>query len=77
MWPKKNAFKILVGEPEGKRPPGRLKRRLVDNIKMNLRDIGWDGTDSIDLAQDTDKCRGSFEHSNELSDSEKCWEILE
>jgi hypothetical protein len=40
-----NADRILVGKPEGKRPLRRQKRRLVDNIKMDLRGIGWDGMD--------------------------------
>jgi hypothetical protein len=35
-----NAYRILVGKPEGKRPLGRLRRRLVDNIKMDIREIG-------------------------------------
>jgi hypothetical protein len=39
-----------VGKPEGKRPKGRPRRRWVDNIKMDLKDIGWDGIDWIDLA---------------------------
>jgi hypothetical protein len=39
MGEKRNAYRILVGEPEGKRPLGRPRRRWVDNIKMNLRDI--------------------------------------
>jgi hypothetical protein len=42
---------VLVGKPEGKRPLGRPRRRLVDNIKMDLRVRGWDGMDWIDLAQ--------------------------
>jgi hypothetical protein len=42
---------------EGKRPPGRPRRRWVDNIKMDLREIGWDGMDWIDLAQDRDRWR--------------------
>jgi hypothetical protein len=41
-----------VGKPEGKRPLGRPRPRSVGNIKMDLRDIGWDGMDWIDLAQD-------------------------
>jgi hypothetical protein len=45
----------VVGEPEGKRPLGRPRRRWVDIIKMGLREIGWDGMDWIDLAQDTDQ----------------------
>jgi hypothetical protein len=46
-----------VGNPEGKRPLGRPRRRWVDNIKMDLREIGWDGADWIDLAQDRDQWR--------------------
>jgi hypothetical protein len=42
---KRNAYRILVGNPEGKRPLGRLRRRWVDNIKMELREIGWWGLD--------------------------------
>jgi hypothetical protein len=47
---KRNAYKIFMGKPEGKRPLGRPRRRWVENIKMNLREIGWDGMDWIDLA---------------------------
>jgi hypothetical protein len=54
---KRNAYRILVGQPEGKRPLGRPKRRWVDNIKMDLREIGWDGMDWIDLARDRDQWR--------------------
>jgi hypothetical protein len=45
MGEKRNACRILVGNPEGKRPLGRQRRRWADNIKMNLREIGWDGMD--------------------------------
>jgi hypothetical protein len=45
------------GKPEGKRPLGRPRRRWVDNIKMDLREIGWNGVDWIDLAQDRDQWR--------------------
>jgi hypothetical protein len=44
----------LVRKPEGKRRLGRPKRRWVDNIKMDLREIRWDGMDWIDLAQNKD-----------------------
>jgi hypothetical protein len=46
MVEKRNAYKILVGKPQGKRP----KRRWEDNIKMDLGDSGWGGMDWIDLA---------------------------
>jgi hypothetical protein len=55
MGETRNAYRILVENPEGKRPLGRPRRRWVDNIKMVLREIGWDGMDWIDLAQDMDQ----------------------
>jgi hypothetical protein len=55
MGEKRNAYRILVRTPEGKRPPARPRRRWVDNIKMDLREIGWDGVDWIDTAQDKDQ----------------------
>jgi hypothetical protein len=46
-----------MGNPEGKRPLGRPRRRWVDNIKIDLREIEWDGMDCTDLAQDRDQWR--------------------
>jgi hypothetical protein len=57
MVEKRNAYRIFVGKPEGKRPPGRLRRMWEDNIKMDLREIGWGGIDWINLAQDRDQWR--------------------
>jgi hypothetical protein len=54
---KRNAYRILVGKPEGKRPLGRPRCRWVDNIKIHLRETGWDDMDWIDLAQDRDQLR--------------------
>jgi hypothetical protein len=51
----RNAYRILVGKSEGKRPQGRLRRRWVDSIKTDLREIGWDGMDWMELAQDRDQ----------------------
>jgi hypothetical protein len=53
----RNAYRILVGKAQGKRPLGRTRRRSVDNIEMDLREIGWDGMDWIELAQDRDQWR--------------------
>jgi hypothetical protein len=50
-------YRILMGKPEGKRPLGRPRRRWVDNIKIELREIGWDGMDWIDLSQDRNQWR--------------------
>jgi hypothetical protein len=57
MGAKRNAYRILVENPEGKRPLGRPRRRWVDSIKMDLREIGWDGVDWMDMAQDKDQWR--------------------
>jgi hypothetical protein len=54
---KRNAYRILVGKPEGKRPLERPRRRWVDNIKMYLREIRCCSMDLIDLAQDRDHWR--------------------
>jgi hypothetical protein len=56
---KRNAYRILVGKPDGKRPLGKPRRRWEDNIRMDLREIGWGGMDWINLAQDRDEWRAS------------------
>jgi hypothetical protein len=105
---KRNAYRILVGKPEGRRPLGRSRSRWVGNtridtelldfrtlsivenpvilcvihhrqnpiesIRIDLREIGWDGVDWVDLAQDRDQWRVFV---NETSGSIKCWEVLE
>jgi hypothetical protein len=52
MGEKRHVYRLLVGEPEGKRPIGRLRRRWIDNIKMALLEMGLSVVDWIDLAQD-------------------------
>jgi hypothetical protein len=51
----RGAYNILVGRPEERRPLGRLRRRWEDNIKMDLREIGFGDVDWIHLAQDGDR----------------------
>jgi hypothetical protein len=51
---KRNAYRLLVGKPEEKRRLGRPRRRLVDNIRMDIVEVGWDDVDWVVLAQDRD-----------------------
>jgi hypothetical protein len=52
---KRNAYRLLVGEPEGRRPLGRPRRRWFDNIRMDLVEVGWGDVDWIGLTQDRDR----------------------
>jgi hypothetical protein len=54
MGERRGTYRLLVGKPEGWRPHGRPICRWEDNIKMNLREVGW-GVDRIDLAEDRDR----------------------
>jgi hypothetical protein len=55
MGEKRNAYRLLVGKPEEKRPLGRPRHRWVDNIRMDLGEVGWGEVDWIGLAQERDK----------------------
>jgi hypothetical protein len=57
MGEKSNAYRLLVGKPEEKRPLGRLRRRWVDNIRMDLGEVGWGDVDWIGLPQDRNRWR--------------------
>jgi hypothetical protein len=57
MGEKRNAYRLLVGKPEGKRPLGRPRRRWVHNIRIDLGEAGWGDVDWIGLAQDRNRCR--------------------
>jgi hypothetical protein len=57
MGEKTNAYRLLVGKPEERRPLGRPKRRWLDNIRMDLLEVGWGDVDGIGLAQDRDRWR--------------------
>jgi len=54
MGERRGVCRVLVGEPEEKRPHGRLRHRWEDNIKMDLQEVGCWGTDRIELDQDRD-----------------------
>jgi hypothetical protein len=57
MEKKRNAYRLLVGKPDGKRPLGRPRRRWVDNISMDLGEVGWSDVDWIGLARDRNRRR--------------------
>jgi hypothetical protein len=57
MGEKRNAYRLLVGKPEGRRPLERPRRRLVDNIRMDLVEVEWGDVDWIGLAQDRNRWR--------------------
>jgi len=57
MGEERGVYRVSVGKPEGKRPLGRLRRRWVDNIRMDLQEVGGGYMDLIGLAQDRDRWR--------------------
>jgi hypothetical protein len=57
MGVKRNAYRILMGKPEGKRPLGTPRYRWVDNVKMDLRETGWGGVDCTDYLTLTIYCK--------------------
>jgi hypothetical protein len=74
---KRNSYRIFVGKLEGKRPLRRQRHRSMGNIKINLREIGWDGIHWIDLAQDRDQWRALVNTVMKPSGSIKCCEVHE
>jgi hypothetical protein len=57
MGEMRNAYKIFVGKPEGKRPDGRPDHRWKDNVRMGIREIGWESVVWVQLAQNSDQWR--------------------
>jgi hypothetical protein len=57
MVEKRNAYRLLVGKPEGERPLGRPRRKWVDNIRMDLEEVGWCDVGWIGLAKDRNRWR--------------------
>jgi hypothetical protein len=77
MGEKRHAYRILVGKPEGERQLGRSRCGWVDDIKIGLREIRWDGMDWINLVQDRDQWRAFVKIVMNVGGSIKFWEILE
>jgi hypothetical protein len=71
-----NAYKIWIGRSEGKRPLGRPMYRWEDSIKVDLREIEWEGVNYIHLAQDRDRWR-ALANIDEASGSKKDGEVLD
>jgi hypothetical protein len=63
---KRNTYRVFVRKAEGKRSLERLGRRCEDNIKMDLKDIGWGGMDWINLAQHREQWRDQFKTATNL-----------
>jgi hypothetical protein len=71
-----NAFRVLVGKPEGKRPVGRPRCRCVDNIRMDLGEVEWGDVDWIGLSQDRKRWRALVNSVMNLGVCIKCWETI-
>jgi hypothetical protein len=74
---KRNACKVLVRNPEGKRPLGRTRCGCEDNIKIDIRETAWGTRDCNHLAQDRDQSRVLAKKKKEFLESVKYWKILE
>jgi hypothetical protein len=75
-WKTRNAYMVLLGKPEGKRPLGRLRYKWEDNIGMGHKEVGWRGMDWIDLAQDMNRWWDLASAVMTLG-SIQCWEFLD
>jgi hypothetical protein len=76
MGEKRKVYRLLVGKPEERRLLGRPRHRLVDNIRMDLGEVGCGDVDWTGLAQDRNR-NSSCEFCTEPSSSMKCWETIE
>jgi hypothetical protein len=73
MGEKRNAYRLLVGKPEGRSPLGRPRRRWLDNIMMNHVGVGWGDVAWIGLGQVESSCEFGIEPSGSI----KYWETME
>jgi hypothetical protein len=77
MGENRNAYRLLVGTAEGRRPLRRPRHRSMDNIKMDLLEVGWGGVGWIGLTQDKDKWRALVNAVMNLRGCIECWETIE
>ena len=77
MGERRGVYRVSVGKPEGKRPLGRPRRRWEDNIKMDLKEMGCEGMDWIELSQDRDRWRALVNAVMNLRGSIKYGEFLD
>ncbi|KAJ4446278.1 hypothetical protein ANN_12973 [Periplaneta americana] len=77
MGESRNAYRVLVGKPEGKRPLGRPRRRWEDNIKMDLREVGYDDREWINLAQARDQWRAYVRAAMNLWEEARAMYLME
>jgi hypothetical protein len=74
---KRNAYRLLVGKPEGMRPLGRPRHRWVDNIRIDLGEVGWSDVRVDWSGSGQEQVKSSCEFGTEPSGSMKCWETIE
>jgi hypothetical protein len=77
MGDRRGLYRFLVGNPEGKSPLGRPRRRCEDNIKKHAQEGEWGGMYWIDLPQDRERRRVFIERGNKILGSEKCGKFLD
>ena len=77
MGEERGVYRVLVGKPEGRGPLGRPRHRWVDNIRMDLQEVGCGYVDCIGLARDRDRWRTLVSVVMNLSGSVKCGEFLD
>jgi hypothetical protein len=73
MGEKRNVYRLLMGKTEGRRPPGRSRRRWVDNIRMSLGEVGWGDVDWIGLAKDRNRWKYNVTCSSVFSTADQTY----
>jgi hypothetical protein len=76
VWVRRGGYRVLVGKTEGKRPLGRPRRRCVDNIRMDVQEMGCRYVDWIGLAQDRDRWRTLVNAVMNFRVPQKCGEFF-